>query len=99
SGHLLLFVTRSEHHMLAKPLPSPILFSALMGTQVIALLIACYGIFMTTLPWAWAAFIWVYNLIFMLFQDVVKIGAYRLMDSKTRHHMHFLRRANTKASA
>lgn len=94
SGHLLLFVTRSEHSMIAKPLPSPILVSALMGTQIVALLIACLGVFMTALPWSWAAFIWGYNLIFMVLQDFIKLGTYHLMDFETRHHERFLRHAN-----
>ena len=96
SGHLLLFVTRSEHRMIAKPLPSPILVSALMGTQVVALLIACLGVFMTALPWTWAAFIWGYNLVFMFLQDAIKVGAYHVMDFETRHHKHFLGRANAE---
>ncbi len=97
SGHLLLFVTRSEHSLIAKPLPSPILVSALLGTQLVALLAACLGIFMTALPWTWAAFIWGYNLIFMALQDVIKLAAYRLMDFQTRHHTRFLSRANMDA--
>ncbi|MEM8952620.1 MAG: plasma-membrane proton-efflux P-type ATPase [Verrucomicrobiota bacterium] len=94
SGHLLLFVTRSEHSLFSKPAPSPILVSALLGTQGIALLIACFGIFMTPLPWAWAAFIWGYNLIFMFLQDMIKIATYHLVDYRTRHHEHFLKRVS-----
>jgi len=33
-----------------------------LGTQIVATLIAVYGVFMTPLGWRWAGFVWVYAL-------------------------------------
>ena len=49
AGHLTIFVTRTKGSFWSIA-PAPVLLIAVLGTQVVATLIAVYGIFMP--PWA-----------------------------------------------
>jgi hypothetical protein len=51
-----------------------------LGTQIIATLIAVYGLFMTPLGWGWAGFVWGYALLWFLVNDRIKLLAYRIFD-------------------
>jgi len=51
-----------------------------LGTQIVARLIAVYGLFMTPLGWGWALFVWGYALAWFLVSDRVKLVAYRVFD-------------------
>jgi H+-transporting ATPase len=51
-----------------------------LGTQIVATLIAVYGLFMTPLGWGWALFVWGYALAWFLVNDRVKLLAYRILD-------------------
>jgi hypothetical protein len=51
-----------------------------LGTQIVATLIAVYGVFMMPLGWGWALFVWGYALVWFLVNDRVKLLAYRLFD-------------------
>jgi H+-transporting ATPase len=53
---------------------------AVVGTQIVATLIAVYGLFMTPLGWGWALFVWGYALAWFLLNDRVKLLAYRILD-------------------
>jgi H+-transporting ATPase len=53
---------------------------AVLGTQIVATLIAVYGVFMTPLGWGWALFVWGYALAWFLVNDRVKLLAYRIFD-------------------
>lgn len=48
--------------------------------QILATLIAVYGLFMTPLGWGWALFVWGYALAWFLVSDRVKLLAYRIFD-------------------
>ena len=52
----------------------------MLGTQIVATLIADYGVFMTPLGWGWAGFVWGYALLWFLVNDRVKLLAYRVFD-------------------
>ncbi len=60
--------------------PAPILLIAVLGTQILATLIAVSGILMTPLPWRHAALTWGYALVWMLLLDRVKLATYALLD-------------------
>jgi len=60
--------------------PARILWVAVLGTQIVATLIAVYGVFMTPLGWGWALFVWGYALLWFLVNDRVKLFAYRVFD-------------------
>jgi H+-transporting ATPase len=75
--HLTVFVARTRGPFWSIR-PSPILLAAVVGTQLLATLIAVYGIFMAPIGWYWAAIIWGYVLVMFLVQDRVKIAALRI---------------------
>ena len=79
AGHLTIFLTRTRGRFWSIR-PAKILFIAVLGTQIIATLIAVYGLFMTPLGWGWAGFVWGYALVWFLFNDQIKILAYKIFD-------------------
>jgi H+-transporting ATPase len=79
AGHLTIFLTRTRGPFWSKR-PARILWMAVLGTQIVATLIAVYGLFMTPLGWGWAAFVWGYALLWALVNDRVKLLAYRILD-------------------
>jgi H+-transporting ATPase len=79
AGHLTIFLTRTRGPFWSIR-PAPVLMLAVLGTQIVATLIAVYGIFMTPLGWGWALFVWGYALVWFLVSDRVKLFAYRVFD-------------------
>ena len=79
AGHLTIFLTRTRGPFWSMR-PARTLWVAVLGTQIVATLIAVYGLFMTPLGWAWAAFVWGYALAWFLVNDRVKLLAYRIFD-------------------
>ncbi|MEP7333146.1 MAG: plasma-membrane proton-efflux P-type ATPase [Terracoccus sp.] len=79
AGHLTIFLTRTRGPFWSIR-PARILLLAVIGTQVIATLIAVYGLFMPPLGWGWAGFVWAYAIIWALLSDRVKLLAYRILD-------------------
>ena len=56
---------------------------AVLGTQVIATLIAVHGAYvMTPLGWGWALFVWVYAIAWFLLNDRLKLLAYKISTLK-----------------
>ena len=79
AGHLTIFLTRTRGPFWSIR-PARILWIAVLGTQMLATLIAVYGVFMTPLGWGWAGFVWGYALAWFLVNDRVKLLAYRIFD-------------------
>ena len=79
AGHLTIFLTRTRGPFWSIR-PARILWMAVLGTQMLATLIAVYGVFMTPLGWGWALFVWGYALAWFLVNDRVKLLAYRIFD-------------------
>ncbi len=79
AGHLTIFLTRTRGPFWSHR-PARILWVAVLGTQIVATLIAVYGVFMTPLGWGWALFVWGYALAWFLLNDRLKLLAYRLFD-------------------
>jgi H+-transporting ATPase len=83
AGHLTIFLTRTRGPFWSIR-PARTVLVAVLGTQILATLIAVYGLFMTPLGWGWACFVWGYALIWFLVNDRIKLLAYRILDrSKT----------------
>jgi H+-transporting ATPase len=80
AGHLTIFLTRTRGPFWSSR-PSRLLVGAVCGTQVLATLIAVYGVFMTPLGWGWALLVWAYALAWFLVNDRAKLAAYRIFDS------------------
>jgi len=79
AGHLTIFLTRTRGPFWSIR-PARILWAAVIGTQIVATLIAVYGLFMTPLGWGWAGFVWGYALVWFLVNDRLKLLAYRILD-------------------
>lgn len=77
AGHLTTFLTRTRGSFWSVR-PARVLVGAVVGTQVIATLIAVYGVFTTPIGWKWALVIWGYALAWFVFNDGVKLAAYRI---------------------
>ena len=77
AGHLTVFVARTRGPFWSEK-PARILLLAVGGTQVLATLIAVYGLLMTPLGWALAGLVWGYALVMFMAQDRVKLLAYKI---------------------
>jgi H+-transporting ATPase len=78
-GHLTVFAARTRGPFWTVR-PASILLGAVIGTQVVATLIAVYGLFMHHLGWGYAGLVWGYCLGMFLIQDRVKLLGYRIFD-------------------
>jgi H+-transporting ATPase len=80
AGHSTIYLTRSgEGHFWQKPFPSLKLFIPAMATRITGTVIGVYGLFMAPIGWRYAAYIWLYATVWFFFNDLVKVGVYRLM--------------------
>jgi H+-transporting ATPase len=79
AGHLTIFLTRTRGPFWTIK-PAKILWIAVLGTQIVATLIAVYGLFMTPLGWKFAGLVWGYAILWALFTDRIKLLAYRVLD-------------------
>jgi H+-transporting ATPase len=84
AGHSTIYVTRSEGWFWQHPLPSPLLFGATFGTEILGTLIAVYGIFITPIGWTNALWIWLYAMVWFLFNDAIKVLATRFLVQKNQ---------------
>ena len=92
AGHLMIFVTRTRGPFWSHK-PAPILVLAVLGTQLVATLLAVYGVFMAPIGWRLALGVWAYALVWFLVTDRVKLGAYRLLDTEMPAVLTELRRS------
>ena len=83
-GHLMLLVVRSSGFFLKPPLPSWILMVAILGTQLFASFLCRYGWLdlVPAISWQLIGLVWVYNLIWLLVLDAVKIGIYQFLSNR-----------------
>jgi H+-transporting ATPase len=79
AGHMTIFVTRTRGPFWSIR-PAKVLLGAVVGTQIIATLIAVYGIFMAPIGWERAALVWAYAFVWFLVNDRLKLLAYRVFD-------------------
>jgi H+-transporting ATPase len=79
AGHLTIFVTRTRGPFWSMR-PARVLLLAVVGTQILATLIAVYGLFMTPIGWRWALVVWGYALAWLFVNDRVKLAAFRILD-------------------
>src|SRR6266568_5083984 len=79
-GHLMLFVTRTRGLFWRPPYPSSKLFFAIVATQIAAVLMCSQGWLVPPLPWKIIGLVWGYNLLWMIAQDIVKLGLYGILD-------------------
>lgn len=78
-GHLTIFITRTKSFFFTKA-PSWILIAAVFGTQIIATLLGVYGIFMSSVGWKLALYVWLYCIIWFFIMDTWKVLLYFVFD-------------------
>jgi H+-transporting ATPase len=93
-GHLLLFVTRTKNLCWQRPYPSWQLLSAIVATQIVAVLMCGFGWLVPRLPWDLIGYVWGYIIIWMIIQDFFKLGLHALVENRARHKRRFLELAN-----
>jgi len=76
---MTLFVARTRGPFWSVK-PSRPLFLAIVCTQLIATLIVVYGIILPPIGWKLAIFVWGYAAAWFAFNDLVKLGAYKMFD-------------------
>jgi len=83
AGHGTIYNTRIDDWFFKKPYPSLTLFSATFSSRVIGTVIAVYGFgLMEPIGWEWAAAMWVYALVWLVFNDMVKMSILRYYRKK-----------------
>ncbi len=87
-GHLLLFVTRTKGRFWQRPWPSWQLFAAVVGTQLLSIVLCGFGVLVERLPWVLIGGVYVYNIIWMLFLDLVKNTVNQWSDNVVRYRSH-----------
>ena len=78
AGHLTVFVARTRGPFWSVR-PANILLAAVLGTQLLATIIAVSGLLMTPLPWPYAALAWSWALVWFLALDAAKLATYRVL--------------------
>ncbi|NQU14175.1 MAG: plasma-membrane proton-efflux P-type ATPase [Desulfobacteraceae bacterium] len=93
-GHLMLFLTRTKKFFFISPFPSRTLFCAIVGTQILAVLMCAFGWLVPALPWGLIGLVWVYNIVWMIIQDVIKVGVYHLIEDRAKHKRSYFKTVN-----
>jgi H+-transporting ATPase len=82
AGHSTLYITRARGWFWQRPWPSPLLFGATFGTEILGTLIAVYGLLITPIGWKYALWMWAYALLWLLFNDMIKVGTMRYLHGR-----------------
>jgi H+-transporting ATPase len=81
AGHLTVFVART-HGRFWSTRPSWILLGAVIGTQIVATLIAVTGFLMEPIGWGLVALSWAYAIIWFFVLDEVKVLTYGVLERR-----------------
>jgi len=76
-GHLLLFITRSERWFFLPPFPATTLFTAILFTQILAMLMCGFGWLVPPIPWTLIGWVVAYAIAWMFV-----LGAVRLLTER-----------------
>jgi H+-transporting ATPase len=79
AGHSTLYITRTSGWFWQRPFPSPLLFGATFGTEILGTLIAVYGFLITPVGWEYALWMWAYALAWFVVNDMIKKWAYQVL--------------------
>ncbi|MDD4447592.1 MAG: plasma-membrane proton-efflux P-type ATPase, partial [Methanothrix sp.] len=76
AGHFLIFITRTKGHFWSYR-PSNILLAAVLGTQIVATIIAVYGLLIPPIGWSLALFVWAYAMVAFVLTDFAKVFLFK----------------------
>ena len=71
---------RSRGPFFKPPFPALPLLLAVLGTQLLAIVMCGFGLLVTAIPWTVIGLIWVYMLVWMVVLDVAKQVLHRRID-------------------
>jgi H+-transporting ATPase len=83
AGHLTLFVARTRGRLWSYR-PAWVLVIAVIGTQIVATLIAASGLLMDPLRWSLIGLAWGYAIVWILLLDQVKLWTYAYLERRRR---------------
>jgi H+-transporting ATPase len=93
-GHLLLFITRNERWFFLPPFPAPLLFFAILATQVVAVLMCGFGWLVPAIPWPVIGWVWAYNIAWMFVLGAVRLIAETFATYRTARQARSVRIVN-----
>jgi H+-transporting ATPase len=82
AGHLTVFVARTRGPFWSVR-PANVLLVAVLGTQILATLIAVSGLLMAPLPWPYALLAWAWALVWFVALDAAKLATYAILDRES----------------
>jgi H+-transporting ATPase len=82
-GHMLLYNTRTRKWFFERPWPSVPLLAALLATELLAVLMAVNGWFVTPISWQAVGWLIVYLVAWLIIIDVVKRVIYGVADDSS----------------
>ena len=82
-GHLLLFITRSERWFFLPPFPALPLFTAIVLSQIVAVLMCGFGWLVPSIPWTLIGWVWLYNIAWMFVLGGVRLLSERFAAYRT----------------
>lgn len=82
AGHLTIFLTRTRGPFYSTK-PNKLLVGAVLGTQLLATVIAVSGFMMSPLNIWIAVFVWIYAIAWFLVNDGVKLLVYKMLGAKS----------------
>ena len=82
AGHMTIYLTRvgEARHAWTPPYPAKILFGTTETTQLLATLLAVYGVFMNPLGWWLAGLVWGWALVAFVITDFIKIYFHKRLE-------------------
>ncbi len=83
AGHFLIFITRTKGHFWSYR-PSNILLGAVLGTQIVATIIAVYGLLIPPIGWSLALFVWAYAMAAFVLTDLAKVFLYKRFEREVK---------------
>lgn len=85
-GHLMILVTRARRWFLLPPHPSPPLLIAILGTQLVALLMSGFGWIVPPISWPMAGIVLGYNVVWAFALSGIRVAVEQLADHATPLH-------------
>ncbi len=82
AGHATIFLTRTDDWFWKPPFPSKLLLHASFWSAALATLVVVYGVLVTPVGWKYALWVWAYALVWVLFNDMVKMWSFRILRSR-----------------
>ena len=79
AGHSTLYITRTQGWFWRRPYPAALLLGATFGTEILATLIAVYGVLIAPIGWRYALWVWAYALLWFVIDNAAKLLVTRLL--------------------